>query len=387
MADCTWRGWLSFVFPYGSQSLRRRVPHLQCVRIEGLEERLVLSNTAPVATPAEVVTFEDKPLNGQLAGADVDADTLTFKAGPLAPAHGTRVINEDGTFTYIPAINFHGTDSFSFIVNDGALDSPAAVIMITVISVNDIPTVDDGFANPDEDLAFPGSVVSFVNDADGDTLTYSAVTTTTHGTLTLNTDGTFTYTPAANYNGPDSFTFRANDGQVNSEIATFNLTVNPVDDALKLTFPSATATVPKTSSPVRIDPAASVVDIDSVLNYANTQIRTTISSGNSKGDTSFGRVSLVLQSQGFGPGLVEVKGSKVYFDGGITPIATISGGTLGRALVIKFTKAATEQAVNAVLKQISLQASKKAITGTRTMSMTISVGKSTAIGTRMATIS
>ena len=52
-----------------------------------------------------------------------------------------------------------------------------------------------------------------------------------HGTLTLNADGSFTYIPAANYNGSDSFTYKANDGTVDSGVATVNLTIAAVNDA------------------------------------------------------------------------------------------------------------------------------------------------------------
>ena len=53
---------------------------------------------------------------------------------------------------------------------------------------------------------------------DGNPLTAAVVTRPTHGTLALNADGSFTYTPALNYNGTDSFTYKANDGTVDSNI-------------------------------------------------------------------------------------------------------------------------------------------------------------------------
>ena len=49
-------------------------------------------------------------------------------------------------------------------------------------------------------------------DVDGNPLTAALVADPAHGTLTLNADGSFTYTPTANYNGPDTFTYRATDG-------------------------------------------------------------------------------------------------------------------------------------------------------------------------------
>ena len=66
---------------------------------------------------------------------------------------------------------------------------------------------------------------------DGATLTYSQVTGTSHGVLTFNADGMFSYVPGLNSNGPDSFTFTANDGQLDSNTAMYNITVSPVNDA------------------------------------------------------------------------------------------------------------------------------------------------------------
>ena len=69
-------------------------------------------------------------------------------------------------------------------------------------------------------------------DADGDTLTYTKVAGPSHGTATVDlNDGSWSYTPNANYNGPDSFTFRANDGTVNSTTVAMSITVDAVNDA------------------------------------------------------------------------------------------------------------------------------------------------------------
>ncbi len=68
-------------------------------------------------------------------------------------------------------------------------------------------------------------------DAEGDSLSSLLVTGPSHGALVLNTDGSFTYTPAEDFSGTDSFTYRANDGELDSNIATVTITVNPVNDA------------------------------------------------------------------------------------------------------------------------------------------------------------
>ena len=83
-------------------------------------------------------------------------------------------------------------------------------------------------------VAAPG-VLANDRDSDGDPLTASLVSGPAHGSLTLNANGSFSYTPAADYNGPDSFTYRANDGSVDSNTATVSLTVTAVNDAPTVT--------------------------------------------------------------------------------------------------------------------------------------------------------
>jgi VCBS repeat-containing protein len=69
------------------------------------------------------------------------------------------------------------------------------------------------------------------SDIDSTLLTYSLVQPASHGTVSVNPDGSYSYTPQLNYFGPDSFTFRASDGTVDSNVATVALTVTPVNDA------------------------------------------------------------------------------------------------------------------------------------------------------------
>ena len=87
------------------------------------------------------------------------------------------------------------------------------------------PVAYDRSLSTDEDTAISDVVTA--TDVHGDTLMYSAVAQPSHGTLSLQTDGIFTYTPASKYFGPDSFTYRANDGKWDSNIATVSITVRP----------------------------------------------------------------------------------------------------------------------------------------------------------------
>ncbi|MES2788320.1 MAG: Ig-like domain-containing protein [Planctomycetota bacterium] len=343
-------------------------------------------NDAPVADPTSFSTIEETPYSGTLTASDVEGDTLTFAIGTVTPSHGTVAINPDGTFTYTPAADFFGTDSFSFTVNDGTTTSAEATVTITVIGVNDAPTLTNGSGTVNEDTYLIGSVSSLGYDADGDPLTYLVITPPAHGILTLSPDGTFIYIPNANYSGTDSFTFKANDGQVDSPVATFSITVNSVDDPLLLNLPGGSVVVGKNNTPVRLDPGASVDDADTPINYGNAEIQVAILAGGSTADAKNGRVTIKIANQGTGAGLVKVKGSKIYFNGSSVPVATFSGGKNGKPLVIKFSNGATQDAVNAVLKQISVQASKKATTGNRTVGIQVMAGMQVAFSTKTARI-
>src|SRR5438128_810154 len=130
-------------------------------------------------------------------------------------------------FTYAPAANYNGTDSFTYKANDGQADSGIATVNIAITAVNDAPlAVNDSYTTAEDttlNVAAAG-VLANDSDVDGDSLSALLVSQPTHGSLTLNSNGTFSYAPAANYNGPDSFTYKANDGQADSGIATVNIT-------------------------------------------------------------------------------------------------------------------------------------------------------------------
>jgi bacillolysin len=98
---------------------------------------------------------------------------------------------------------------------------------------NSAPTAaDDSYtANEDTALTIPApGVLDNDDDAEHDPLSAVLVSGPTHGTVTLSANGAFTYTPAPNYHGPDSFTYKANDGEADSDVATVSITVNDTND-------------------------------------------------------------------------------------------------------------------------------------------------------------
>jgi len=196
-------------------------------------------NDAPTASAASVVTSEDTAKTGALTGSDVDGNTLTF-AKVSDPSHGSVTVNvTTGAYTYTPAVNYNGTDSFTFKVNDGSLDAEAATVTLVISAVNDAPTASPTSATTIEDTTQAGTLTG--NDVEGSSLTFAKVSDPSHGSVTVNaTTGAYTYIPASNYNGTDSFTFKVNDGTLNSEAATVSLVISAVNDAPTASAASAT---------------------------------------------------------------------------------------------------------------------------------------------------
>jgi diacylglycerol kinase family enzyme len=189
-------------------------------------EPAVVVNNPPTANAQSVSTAEDTALPITLTGTDPDGDTLTFAIG-TGPTSGT-LSGTAPNVTYTPNAGFNGADSFTFTVNDGAVDSAAATVSISVGAVNDAPTADAQSVSTDEDTALPITLTG--SDPDGDALTFAIATQPTNGTLS-GTAPAVTYTPNAEFNGADSFTFTVNDGTVDSAEATVSITVNAVNDA------------------------------------------------------------------------------------------------------------------------------------------------------------
>lgn len=204
-------------------------------------------NDAPVAHNQSISTDEDAPADGKLAASDVDGDALTYSKA-TDPAHGTVAVNPGGSFTYTPTKDYNGSDSFTFVANDGTVDSQPATISITVTPVNDAPVATDGSASTSEDSGGVDislrDLVSDVETASAN-LSYSIVQgpTADLGTLTAGTgdnNGIVTYKPAKEFFGTATFTYKVTDtgdpagtpgNQLGSEVKTVTITVSEVNDA------------------------------------------------------------------------------------------------------------------------------------------------------------
>lgn len=183
-------------------------------------------NTAPVAKAQSVTTAEDASKAITLAGSDADGNALTYTV-VSNPAHGT-LSGSGAARTYAPAANYSGSDSFTFKVNDGTVDSAVATVSMTVTAVNDVPVATAQSVSTPKNTS--KSITLSGTDIEGSALTYAIVSQPSHGALS-GTGASRTYTPTTGYTGSDSFTFTANDGTAASAAGTVSITVTAVNAA------------------------------------------------------------------------------------------------------------------------------------------------------------
>src|SRR5207247_1839259 len=117
-----------------------------------------------------------------------------------------------------------GTYQLRMSVSDGTATTTSDLILTVG---NQTPVANAQSVSTAEDTA--KAITLTGSDVDGDPITFAVVTAPIHGTLT-GTAPNLTYTPVLNYNGADSFTFKVNDGTVDSPTATVSITVTPVND-------------------------------------------------------------------------------------------------------------------------------------------------------------
>ncbi|TAK15963.1 MAG: tandem-95 repeat protein [Nitrosarchaeum sp.] len=185
-------------------------------------------NDAPIAQNDTVSTPEDTPVTIQVLNNDSDVDGDFFIINSITQGTNGTVTTNGTTVTYIPNLDFNGTDSFAYTISDGILTDDATV-SVTVGLVNDAPTAQNDTASTLESTSIIIPVLNNDSDVDGDLLTIHSVTQGANGTVTTN-GTTITYTPHLNFTGTDSFTYTISDGVNTSNSATITVIVTSVDD-------------------------------------------------------------------------------------------------------------------------------------------------------------
>jgi len=187
------------------------------------------SNVAPVAVDDTLTVSEDAALTSKdviTNDTDADANTLSLIAATTAGT-GTVAINADGlSIDYTPAANFNGTELITYTVSDGERTDTAGTLTVTVTPVNDSPVATAQSVTTIEDISI--EITLSGSDIDGDTLTYEIVTNPINGSVTV-ADNKATYIPSSGYFGEDTFTYKINDGTVDSSTKTVTISVTSND--------------------------------------------------------------------------------------------------------------------------------------------------------------
>ncbi|NNF88739.1 MAG: tandem-95 repeat protein [Acidimicrobiia bacterium] len=230
-------------------------------------------NDPPIVPgPGPLTTAEETMISfDPLAGAsDPEGGALALGSFDTVSANGGTIAL--GSLEYTPALDFVGVDTFSYSVADPDGGTASVTVTITVTGVNDDPTaVADGYTGAEDTplvVAAPG-LLSNDSDVDGDALTAMLGTSPPVGSVSVAGDGSFTYTPAPDFFGTDSFTYLADDGAGGSAAGTVTIEVSPVNDA-----PVAFDDIASTSGPgaVVVSVLANDVDVEGNLDPASVSV-------------------------------------------------------------------------------------------------------------------
>jgi large repetitive protein len=207
-------------------------PSFVNISVTAINEDVVARDDS--TTTATNVAVTGNVLTNDIAqNPDGASEVLTVTStGPMTTDRGGSVtIAADGSYTYMPASGFTGSDTFRYTVTDGPTVDVGQVSITVDHDVANIAPV----ANDDE-LSTPANTPLIItrddvfgndDDPDGDPalLMVALIDQPSHGTLGSDTNGDAIYTPDAGYVGTDTFTYQLNDGEDRSNIATVTITV------------------------------------------------------------------------------------------------------------------------------------------------------------------
>ncbi len=238
---------------------------------------LTVSNDGPIANddPSYTVHRNGSLTVGAGAGVlsnDTDANGDSLTASLVADvAHGTLALNANGRFQYTPTPGYTGTDSFTYVADDGSTTSAAATVTITVGNRAPAAGNDSYTARHDRVKVVGAASGTLANDtdADGDALTASIGTGPVHGSVSLNADGSFTYTPDAGFVGADSFTYDVSDG-IATDNGRVDISVTNATPTAVSSSHSLLADTPLTVAAPGVLAGASDADLDALSAVLDT---------------------------------------------------------------------------------------------------------------------
>lgn len=204
--------------------------------------------------------------------ADLPAQTLIYSITGGADAAKFTINSSTGALSFVTAPNYEvpsdvGTNNVYHVTvrtSDGTRTDSQAVT-VTVYNVNEAPKAFSDSFTIDEDFSLSittAGVLGNDSDPEVDALNALLVGNVSNGSLSLNSDGAFNYTPNANFYGTDSFTYKANDGSLNSNVVTVTINVVPVNDSPSINIAASDLNYLEGSPALSIDAGLLISDVD-----------------------------------------------------------------------------------------------------------------------------
>ena len=187
-------------------------------------------NNLPVTHDINLTVAKNENITYNILANDEDGDNLFYKLVDK-PSKGILTINTNGTFTYAPNKNVVGNDVFTYKTNDWQGESNIGMVNIEIFEFNHPPIANNITIATQKNHSFRG--LFNATDIDNDDLTYKIITNPLHGTMRILTSGHYIYTPNNGFTGNDNFTYSANDGKNDSNIATVKITVSNIVKTIK----------------------------------------------------------------------------------------------------------------------------------------------------------
>jgi DNA/RNA endonuclease G (NUC1) len=233
--DGNYNGPASFDYQVCDNGTTNGAPDAQCGT--GVVNITVVSvNDNPVAVSDAATTDEDTPVTIDVIANDTDSDGGTPALTSVGGAANGSVSIQSGQAVFSPGANYSGTGSFSYTVIDGQGGTATGSVTVTINPVNDAPTANARSASTNEDNAAAIVLTGSDTETPASGLSFAVVSNPAHGVLS-GSGANLTYTPNANYNGTDSFTFNVTDtgdgasAALTSSEATVSINITAVNDA------------------------------------------------------------------------------------------------------------------------------------------------------------
>ncbi|MCG8607944.1 tandem-95 repeat protein, partial [bacterium] len=263
-------------------------------------------NDPPVASDDTATTPEDTAVTIPVLANDSDLDG-TLQSGSVKVVtdvgNGSTTIDPNtGVVTYSPAVDFFGSDSFTYTVtdDDGGV-SNVATVTVTVSDVNDSPVAVSDTSGTNEDTPVVIAVLSNDSDVDGslELASVTIVNDVSDGETSLDTNtGAVTYTPNPNFFGTDSFTYTvADDDSAVSNIASVTISVTDNNDQPVAVNDTTTT---DEDTPVVIAVISNDSDLDGTLQPGSVAVVAAPSNGSTSVDASSGAVTYSPSANFFG---------------------------------------------------------------------------------------